>query len=200
MPLKPLLLFALLLAAWSCASADTKIVQLSGDTLTAWTDYPATGVDYVCIDEYPYSDADYVSTTGTANGLYQCGDSTLSAGATITSVTVYVRMKGTELDDAVRPILTVAANRYGDIKYTTTSYVDQSMVFSVSGWTADSLTRMKIGIDPYGTPVGTITVSQVYAVVTYTPAATGYPAGRRADNAGVYPMATNAAVQVRGKQ
>lgn len=199
MPLKRILLLLLLLTA--SAAADTKTIQVSADTLSNWT--PSAGANWQCVEELTSPDADYVTTTGTANDIYQCGDTVLSF-STISSVTVYIRVKSTSAEDAVRPILMVAGLRYGTGAITdpANTYQDYSVAFDVSAknWTQDSLTRMKIGIDPYGVPAGTITVSQVYAVVTYTPPATGYPAGVRADNAGAYPRASNTAVQVRGKQ
>lgn len=197
MPLKRILLLLLLLTA--SAAADTMIVQINGDTLTNWT--ASTGDDWSCVDEYPYSDADYVTTTGTANGLYQCADSTLPVGAVVSSVTVWIRVKSTSAEDAVRPIFMTKTLRYGTGAITDPAnvYQDYDVTYTVANWNQDSVNCMKVGIDPYGTPVGTITVSSVYAIINYT-IVTGYPAGVRADNAGAYPRASNTAVQVRGKQ
>ncbi len=133
--------------------------------------------NYLCVDEeVADDDSTYVETSGSATEIdtYNIPDHSEGYG-TISSVTVYVRCRGTTTADlhAAEPVIrTHSTDYFGTytllpLDYTYLSQTYTTNPFTTSAWTWDEIDAMEIGVRLYDNDDGEVRCTQVYVEVDY---------------------------------
>ena len=133
--------------------------------------------NYLAVDEeVTDDDSTYVETSGDATEIdtYNIPDHSEGYG-TISSVTVYVRYRGTttaDLHAAETVIRTHDTDYFGDYTLLPLAYIDSSTTYTTnpytgSAWTWDEIDALEIGVRMYDLGDGDLRTTQVYAEVDY---------------------------------